>query len=360
MNPLDRYGWQTFCRSSSPSELTRSPDLIPARILREERDRYLLITPHGERSASLAGRFRHLSTDRLELPAPGDWVLVRAPETSGPATISATLPRGPSLVRRAAGGRDAQVLAANVDLALVVTAPDRDLNLRRLERYLCLCRGAGVDALVVLNKADLLPEGHLAAALRADLASLGPDLERYEVSAESGERVEDLRARACAPGRTVALIGSSGVGKSTLCNALLGLEGARCQDTGAIRASDGRGRHTTTRRDLLALPDGGVLIDTPGLRELGLWEVDALAEAFPDLKSYAAACRFRDCRHSGEPGCAVRDAVETGILAPERVDSHAKLRREQRRLERRRSRKPKELGRPRSARKARSARRREW
>ena len=276
--------------------------------------------------------------------------------------IHGTLPRATLLLRRSAGGGGPQALAANVDATLIVTAADRDLNLRRLERYMALVRGSGSAPHVILNKVDLAGSETALQAMNLELERASAGATLHLVSATSGQGVDLLSQATLGHGRTVVVLGSSGVGKSTLCNALLGVD---LQDTGQARASDGRGRHTTTRRDLLLAPDGrGVLIDTPGLREVGLWETDALDGSFPELAELAQACRYRDCQHAGEPSCAVEAALERGDLDFDRFEGHEKLRRELARLEKRgdKSSADRSRGRARrkSQRRARSARRSEW
>lgn len=379
MNPLNSFGWQLFCQSlptpgaaqESPRDLVSQAALVegafptgivPARVLRQERDLYHLMTPRGERLAQLAGRLRHETLRRGDLPVPGDWVAARAP-AGDRATIQRCLPRQSVLLRKAAGGREAQALAANVDAALVVTAPDRDLNPRRLERYLAMVRAGGVSPHLVLNKVDLYPDqGQRLDALEEELTRLAPEVPVHRVSAQTGLGVEHLLESAFGPGRSVAVIGSSGVGKSTLCNRLFGEE---LQSTGAERASDARGRHTTTRRDLLLLPeDRGVVVDTPGLRELGLWEGSGIDATFPELAEVAQGCRFRDCQHQGEPGCAVEEALLEGDLEEERVLGYEKLKREVARRQRRQGKaaaeRERKRGRKRGPRRARSARRQDW
>jgi ribosome biogenesis GTPase len=241
--------------------------------------------------------------------------------------IHAVLPRRSIISRGAAGRRhEEQPLAANVDLILVVCGLDRDFNLRRIERYLTLAVQSRVTPLIVLSKSDLCddPVGHASAC-----AGLQPGVEVIAVSALDGTGLDSLRNRIA--GKTVVLLGSSGTGKSTLINALLGRE---AQSTNAVRESDGRGRHTTTRRDLIPLVGGGALIDTPGLRELQLWaDSDSVDDVFPEIVALAASCRFNDCRHDKEPGCAVRLALECGEIDPARWESWRKLRREAERHE---------------------------
>lgn len=380
MTLLNSFGWQVFCQSlptppraeESPLDVASHvalvegafpPGIVPARVLRQERDLYRVVTARGERVALLAGRLRHETSLRDALPVPGDWVAVRSP-AGDRATIQRCLPRRSALLRKAAGGpMAAQALAANLDAALVVTAPDRDLNPRRLERYLAMVRAGGVSPHLVLNKVDLYPdEGARLDALEEELARLAPEVPVHRVSAQTGLGVPGLLEAAFGPGRSVALIGSSGVGKSTLCNTLFGEE---LQDTGAERSSDARGRHTTTRRDLLLLPSGqGVVVDTPGLRELGLWEGSGIDATFPELAAVARSCRFRDCKHQSEPGCAVEEALLDGDLEEERVLGYEKLKREVARRSRRQGKaeadRTRKRDRRREPRRARSERRQDW
>ena len=260
----------------------------------------------------------------------GDWVLLRDSGGGRPwerALVTALLPRRSSIVRKAPGDAahdrvEAQVLAANVDLALIVMAAGRDYNPRRLERYLALVRGSGAEGAVVITKADLAED---PAALEEEVAGLAGGLRRVLACAPEGRGLEELGGL-LGEGRTVVLLGSSGAGKSTLLNALAGRELAR---THAVRADDQRGRHTTTTRQLYRLPSGALVIDTPGLRELQLWaDEETVLGAFPDIEALAAECRFRDCGHGQEPGCALRAALESGELDRGRYESWRKLSRE--------------------------------
>lgn len=269
-----------------------------------------------------------LCPDPVQVPAPredrattGDWVLIA--RRGGSLLVERRLERRTSLVRRAAGTRgETQVVAANLDVAFVVTAADGDFVPARLDRYVAAVRGGGVEPVVVLNKSDLDPGG-----IGRYLGRCPPGVDVVVASAAIGLGVDELRQR-LGPGTTAAFVGSSGVGKSSLANALVGVDR---QVTRAIR-EDGRGVHTTTRRDLLVLPGGGVLVDTPGMRELGLAEAD-LGGAFPDIEALARACRFRDCAHETEPDCAVLGAIDAGNLDPGRLRSWGKLQRELARAE---------------------------
>ena len=326
---LERLGWDRVREDAFTGYLDQG--LVPARVAREDRGRYLLLDGRRERPAVVSGRLRHASAARAALPAVGDWVAARV-GGAGAAQIAAVLPRTSAFTRKAAGGTtEEQVIAANVDTVFLVSGLDHDFNPRRIERYLAAAWESGATPVVLLNKADLA-----AGLLELRLAEAGAAAPGVPVLAVSALRGEGLDALApwLAPGRTVALLGSSGAGKSTLVNALLGE--AR-QATGPVRADDSRGRHVTTRRELVPLPGGALLLDTPGLRELQLWGDDeGLAGAFPDLEALAADCRFRDCAHADEPGCAVRAAVEEGRIDAGRLESWHKLRRELRHLAARR------------------------
>ena len=315
---LARYGWdEAYARDF---DTYRAHGAVPARVIAEHRGRYAVWGDDGERAAVLTGRLRHQAVRREDLPATGDWVAVDAGR--GTAAIQAVLPRRGLFRRKAAGdATEAQVLAANVDVALIAAALPGDVNPRRIERYLALAWESGAVPVVVLTKADLADD--VDAALR-DVRSVAPGVDVAAVSAVTGMGVDAL-ARWLKPGRTAVLLGSSGAGKSTLTNLLLGEEALR---TGAVR-DDGKGRHTTTHRQLVRLANGALLIDTPGMRELQLWTADAgLESAFADVEALAARCRFGDCAHDAEPGCAVRAAAESGVLDAARLESWRRLRRE--------------------------------
>lgn len=298
----------------------------PARVVAAHRGAWVLALPDGDRDAVLAGRLRHGALRPADLPAVGDWVAAEADEAvAGPAVIAAVLPRRTVFRRAADGGAIAseQVLAANVDVTLIVTGLDGDFNLRRIERYLAVAWSGGGLPVILLNKADAASD---AAGAAAAAEAVAPGIDVRLISALAGSGVPELARDHLTPGRTAVVLGSSGAGKSTLLNALLGEQRAR---TAAVREGDARGRHTTTHRELHRLPGGGLLIDTPGIRALGVSGADdGLAPAFSDVADLAADCRFADCRHQGEPGCAVQAALDDGRLPPERMASHRKLERE--------------------------------
>jgi ribosome biogenesis GTPase / thiamine phosphate phosphatase len=321
MSGLVELGWQTGHESAFATHAGNGHE--PGRVVAEERGLVKVATADGEQSATLAGRLRHAAEldPAVELPVVGDWVAVLD------GVVHAVLPRRSAVIRRAPGdhARPTQVLAANVDVAFLVTSLNAEFNLRRLERYVAVAWESGALPVVLLSKSDLASD---VSGQRLAAEATAPGCEVIPVSAVTGDGIEDVR-RHLGLGRTVVFLGSSGVGKSSLVNALAG---APLLDTAAIREDDARGRHTTTRRQLLQLHDG-LVIDTPGLRELALADGDGLGETFEELEAVASECRFSDCRHAGEPGCAVRAALGDGRLSAARFASFQKLEREARRAE---------------------------
>jgi ribosome biogenesis GTPase len=305
--------------------------LKPARVAVEHRSGFELYSDEGVLTAEVSGRFRHLAAHRRDFPVVGDWVAVQHLPTEAKGSIHAVLPRRSRFSRTAAGdASEEQILAANLDLVFVVSSLDANLNPRRIERYLTLAWDSGANPIVVLTKADLCAD--VAGAVR-DVESVAAGVPVIPVSTFNGHGLDQFQ-RHLRPAETAALLGSSGVGKSTLINHLCGEE---ILDVQPVRESDSKGRHTTTRRELVVLPSGALVIDTPGMRELQLWEgADGLTEAFSDIAALATGCRFTDCRHETEPGCAVLAAIEGGQLDPGRLASHQKLRRELDHFERRR------------------------
>jgi ribosome biogenesis GTPase len=298
-------------------------DVIPGRVSLEHQHIYRVLTERGEHLARVAGRLRHEAATAVEYPAVGDWVALRSRPGELRSTILAILPRRSRFSRKVAGDvTREQIVAANIDTVFLTTGLDADFNLRRIERYLVTAWESGAQPVVLLTKADLSDDPDARVREVEAVASGAP------VHATSARRNHglDILGQYLGPGRTVALLGSSGVGKSTLINRLLGREQQRTAEVSAYKA---RGRHTTTNRELILLPGGGLVIDTPGLREIQLWEVGgSIGATFADIEALAAGCHFGDCRHDTEPRCAVRRAVVEGALPAERLESYLKLRRE--------------------------------
>jgi ribosome biogenesis GTPase len=323
---LRALGWDDRLAGLLASE---ARDLVPGRILAEERGMYSVASADGEHPASPSGRLRHDADldPTAAWPAVGDWVAMDplAPGSNGAGEhrlVQRVLGRQSAVIRRSPGDRKmpSQVLAANVDVVFVVTSLNAEFNVRRLERYMTVAWESGAQPVVLLSKSDLAED---IEAVRLEAEGAAPGVEIIAVSAVTGEGIEAVRAH-LGEGRTVVFTGSSGVGKSSIVNALAG---ARLLDTGGIREDDARGRHTTTRRQLVRLADG-LLIDTPGLRELGVLDGEGLSTAFEDVERLAAACRFSDCSHRSEPGCAVRAALADGSLQEDRLAAYQKLERE--------------------------------
>jgi ribosome biogenesis GTPase len=292
----------------------------PGRVFIEFNYIFRVYVHGGEIDAVLTGRLKHHATSRSELPAVGDWVVVRTRPADEQGAIVAVLPRRSRFSRRMAGNvTDEQVVAANVNVTFIVMGLDHDYSPRRLERYLLLARESGAAPVVLLTKPDV---GDDVVARVAEVHTIATDAPVHVLNPKAGDGIEQVN-HYLTRGRTGALLGSSGVGKTTLINRLLGSESRRTRD---VRAADSKGRHTTTNRELVVLPGGGLLIDTPGMRELQLWDVGtAVRETFDDIDELASSCHFGDCAHRDEPRCAVKAAVDAGTLLSVRLESYLKL-----------------------------------
>lgn len=316
---LEELGWnETVARLFAA--LPSKTDVEPARVAIEFNHIYRLYVEGGEFDATLSGRMKHEAVSRSELPAVGDWVAVRKRPDEAQGAIVAVLPRRSRFSRKMAGNATGeQVVAANIDVVFNVMALDADFSVRRLERYLLMARESGADPVVLLTKPDVC--GDVPARV-AEVEAMASGAPVHVLSPKFNEGIE-LVAAYLPPGRTGALLGSSGVGKTTIINRLAGDEARKTRE---VRGADSKGRHTTTHRELVVLPNGGLIIDTPGMRELQLWEAgDAVQETFEDVDALAAGCHFTDCRHRDEPRCAVKAAVAEGTLLADRLASYRRL-----------------------------------
>ena len=324
---LNELGWNGYF-AALWAESTR-PEWVAARVVSQQRGLWRVAGEPAECWAEASGALRAESEEGGDWPAVGDWVAAEPLDGGDRALIHHVLPRRGKFARKVAGRRvEEQVLAANVDVGLLVMALDGDFNLRRLERYLAQSWDSGAKTVIVLNKADCCED---LAARTAEVEGVAAGTPVLTVSARDGAGFDALRQFLVA-GQTVVLLGSSGVGKSTIVNRLLEHD---AQATREVREGDSRGRHTTTARELFALPGGALVIDTPGLRELTLWDAgEGVQHAFADIEEIAAQCRYRDCGHTSEPGCAVLAAIAEGRLDAARLESRRKLEREQEFLQR--------------------------
>jgi ribosome biogenesis GTPase len=325
---LARYGWDAAWEQTFADHAEAGAE--PARVTLAHTHIYTVVTESGDRLARVTGRYRHIAREQHDFPVVGDWVFGRLEQSGERMQIRGLLPRRTRVTRKVAGETTGQqVVAANIDTIFIVMGCDADFNLRRLERYLVLTRESGAAPVVILNKADRVADPQVR---KEETRAVVPDVPIHLLSAKTGLGFDEL-ARELHPGRTIALLGSSGVGKSSIINRFVGHEVLRTAD---VRQSDERGRHTTRHRQLVRLANGAMVIDSPGMRELQLWEAtDGLNVAFDDIEAVAGGCRFRDCTHRSEPGCAVREAVESRVLPPERLEGYLKLAEERRRLEER-------------------------
>jgi ribosome biogenesis GTPase len=324
---LNDWGWTDFF--ANQDEIWANDDHIPAKVIRGEKNYFRVWTERGEMTVRFAGKIRHKADGRADFPVVGDWVAIGFDGDRG--LIHAVCKRTSYFSRNLPGRRKAkggfehskqQVIAANVDLVCIVSGLDQDFNLRRIERYLTLVGNSGAKALILLNKTDLCDDPQ---SCREQVLGIAGETPVHLCTAHNSAEVKFILDY-LKPGQTLAFLGSSGVGKSTLINTIIG---EQRQKIGAVSESDGKGRHTTTHRELILLPQGGILMDNPGMRELHLWgEEEDLLESFTDIDKLAAHCKFNDCSHNSEPQCAVKAAIEEGRLNAQRLASFQKLKEE--------------------------------
>lgn len=324
---LKNLGWNSFLDNHLTAGHTTNHHI--GRVITVQKGAFLVQTETEPLTATLSGNMRYQAEIDGDLPVVGDWVELSGDATLGAVTVTAIIPRLNKLSRHAAVGAKGQrgpvreqAIAANIDLIFIVCGLDRDYNLRRIERYLTLAYNSGSTPIVVLNKSDLCED---TESRQIEVEAIAPGVKTHTLSAHDPNQLEQL-TRYMMPGVTAALLGSSGAGKSTIVNGLLGKER---QQVHTVSEAVGKGRHTTTHRELIVLPTGGMIIDNPGIRELQIWEDDdGLETVFDDIEQLAESCRFSDCNHDSEPGCAVREAIEKGDLDADRLQSYQKLKRE--------------------------------
>jgi ribosome biogenesis GTPase len=326
---LSDLGWNDFFEKYF--QPYQNSGLIPARVSCEHKNLYSVLCTHGETVARVAGSYRYTASSRTEYPRVGDWVAVSMQDITDPAIIHNLLPRKTWLSRKVAWTRtEEQILAANIDIAFLISGMDGEFNIQRIERYLTMCYNRDLRSVIILNKQDLCEDIENRVQ---EIESIAFDIPVHAISALTSANINQLRQYLTA-GKTAVCLGSSGVGKSTIINRLLGKERLPIGD---ISESTGKGKHITVQRELIPLSSGGLLIDTPGLRELQLWGDEGdVNDAFHDIEQLSRHCRFRDCRHRKEPGCAVKNAIQDGRLDIARYRNYLKLQRELRFLNTRR------------------------
>jgi ribosome biogenesis GTPase / thiamine phosphate phosphatase len=322
---LEDLGWNPFFKEHF--ETFRNTGLSPLRVTRENRGIYMAYDGQNEWTCEISGKFRFEAGPKSGFPAVGDWIAAVLRHDEGKATIHALLPRKSAFLRKVAGRTtEEQVVASNIDVVFIVCGLDLNYNLRRVERYLALSGESGAKPVILLNKADLCPEAELR---RAEVASIAAGTDIHVISAFRKNGLEAVTGH-ISKGATAAFLGSSGAGKSTIINSLLGTEKCKVNDISGLGA---RGKHTTTFRELIVLPNGGMVIDTPGMRELQVWgNEEGFKQTFEDIEELGLKCRFRDCGHQTEPGCAIKEAVSNGSLDGDRLKSFLKLQKEYRYL----------------------------
>lgn len=334
---LEDLGWNAVCEKEFAP--FRREGWQPARLIRDNKITYGALLGDGEElEVSMSGKVYHDAETDAELPAVGDWVALEVGDENTESVIRARLPRQTCLSRKMSGrSTEEQVIAANVDVVVVVTDAGSDFNLRRMERYFAIIGRSGAKAVVLVNKSDLFPDQQNQEAARA-IQELNPDADVHITSAEKGKSLKVLK-QYLKRGVTMTLVGSSGVGKSSVTNYLLGED---YQWTDEVNENTGKGRHSTTARELVILPGGGILIDNPGIREVHMWtDESTLRERFADISELATQCKFDDCKHGTDAGCAIRAAMAEGKLSPGRFEGFLKLEEEIEKL--RRSRKKREM-----------------
>ena len=326
---LTTLGWGEFFETNFKSYADNG--YASGRIALEHQNLFRVYTQYGEVLAEISGKLRHEAVNRSDLPAVGDWVVIRSRPERGRAMIHAVLPRRTSFARKVAGSRtEEQIVGANIDTVFLLTSLNQDFRLRRIERYLIIAWESGANPIIILSKSDLCDR---VTDLITEVQTVARGVPVHAVSVVTGNGLQDI-AQYFKRGQTVALLGSSGVGKSTLINHMAGIDHLKVQP---VREGDDRGRHTTTHRELVLLPAGGLVLDTPGMRELQLWQGDeSLQLVFDDIEALAGHCFFSDCRHQDEPRCAVREALVAGTIDAGRYQSYEKLKKELNYLARRR------------------------